>query len=303
MAISSFTFFIFAVFLIGLLLLTAYSSISEANKNARIGSNLSRAILGLYTLGIIFLVFGVCFAVAKNQCMCQESSVTTGLMYMLFGLVLGVTMAALGGIIVSEGNKENSIANSLAVTIMVTGIVFSVAMIALFIFMYKDKMSAWFKGKKSSEDKKQGVKDIEPPSLLEQYKIPQDKAKANEMLKRDVKEIEAFQGIKEDYKQRLDSTRRHYKEASNSFDMHLSEKLGNEMQELDKKIKDIEEQIHYRNLRDGIIKKHLYSHSVPNSPVKAQQAQAQNMLQAIREKREEEKKPAGGLPGFGLGFY
>jgi hypothetical protein len=269
MGISSFTFFILSVFIIGLLLLVAYSSISEANKNARIGSNLSRAILGLYTLGIIFLVFGVCFAVAKNQCTCEDSNVTTGLMYMSFGLVLGVTMAALGGIVVSEGNKEDSTANSLAYTIMIIGIVFSVAMIAIFILMYRDKMSTWFKGKKSSEDKKPEIKEV--PDLRKQYNIPKDEKEANELLKKDLLDIAQLERLREDLKLRQDATMKSVNDAKSSTDLDVFENLGNKMKVLNEKIKGIDEQISLRTERDNVIKQHLYG-TTNLLPAKQQQA-------------------------------
>jgi hypothetical protein len=284
MGISSFTFFILSVFIIGLLLLVAYSSISEANKNARIGSNLSRAILGLYTLGIIFLVFGVCFAVAKNQCTCEDSNVTTGLMYMSFGLVLGVTMAALGGIVVSEGNKEDSTANSLAYTIMIIGIVFSVAMIAIFILMYRDKMSTWFKGKKSSEDKKPEIKEV--PDLRKLYDIPNDKKAANELLKKDSQEIADYKRLKEYWKLKQEATIKSLQEAQSNRDLDLFENLENKRKVQSNKIKEIEDQISVRTERGNVIKQHLGYTKL--SPAKQQQPPQQ-------QPRREQQQP--NLPG------
>ena len=123
--------------LMGVFLVVAYSKIAENTTGLSSGSNVSRANQGIFTIGITFIVSGVSFAICNHKCKCgpvlQSSNV-----YMGFFLLLGIVLTALAGVVMGGVNGS---AKTLAILVMVMGLLFICACIGFFVYTNKEKFS------------------------------------------------------------------------------------------------------------------------------------------------------------------
>lgn len=119
--------------LMGIFLIVAYSKIAENTTKLPSGDKVIRANQGIFTIGVTFIVSGISFAICHQKCQCgpvlQSSNV-----YMGFFLLLGITLTALAGIIVSN---VSGTAKTLSVLVLVMGILFICACIGFFMYTNK----------------------------------------------------------------------------------------------------------------------------------------------------------------------
>lgn len=118
--------------LMGILLIVAYSKIDADTVNLPSSSSVKRANQGLFTMGITFIVSAISFGICYRKC---GSGLVTGSKTIAgFFFLLGIVMTALAGTIV--GSVHGS-AKSWAVFILVTGILFIVAVGGMFAYANK----------------------------------------------------------------------------------------------------------------------------------------------------------------------
>ena len=159
---------IMVIFIIGIFLVTAYGFISKANSDEPSGSVLSQAILGIFTMGIIFIIMSIMimFFCIGDSCRTCDSLTDlgekSGLVVMISLASLGIVMAVLGGIIVSKGNSAESSANDLAVSIMIIGICLTCLIIGITIYMFRKGIKGYFKGHSKKETKKEELIEMKP---------------------------------------------------------------------------------------------------------------------------------------------
>ena len=160
-----FWFFVLILLIIGIFLLTAYSMISEANSDAPAGSTLSRAILGIYSIGLIFIVFAVMymfFALRYDKCNVSNiigKKIDGAIFYLTFMFILGVLMLTFGAIIKSQGSTSDSNAVTMTTTILVLGVIQTT--VVLTVIGYK------VYGAITSSKKTKKFEDIELDSFAE----------------------------------------------------------------------------------------------------------------------------------------
>lgn len=123
--------------LMGVFLVVAYSKIAENTTGLQSGSNVVKANQGIFTIGVTFIVSGISFAICNHKCQCgpvlQSSNV-----YMGFLLVLGIVLTALAGVII--GGVSGS-AKTLAILVLVMGLLFICGCIGFFVYSNKEKIS------------------------------------------------------------------------------------------------------------------------------------------------------------------
>lgn len=151
MQFSALVILFFTLLALGIFLLVSYGYISSANSKVELGSTLSKAIMGIFTVGIIFLISAIFILFFCSQTDCASVADFGIKTYLSFIGTLGIVMATLGGIIVNDGDSSDSKSHSLAISILVIGIVFAL-LIGGFVAYYSSKhggISAWFKSLKS----------------------------------------------------------------------------------------------------------------------------------------------------------
>ena len=108
--------------LLGCFLIVAYSKISESTKQYTTDSALARANQGLFTMGVVFIVAGIAFYICERRCGSSNIS-SSGTMYSIFFLLLGIVLTGLSATIINEIDSANS-GKTWAIITLVMGIVF-----------------------------------------------------------------------------------------------------------------------------------------------------------------------------------
>ena len=139
--------FIISLILMGLFLITAYGFISSTNSSASAGSTLSRAILGIYTIGILFMTIGIMMFFCANSCSSYaDNSFINMKFYLYFIAMLGITLIVLSSIILATGDNSDTTTSGFLISTLVIGIV--MFLITSFIIYNQTesagKASSWF---------------------------------------------------------------------------------------------------------------------------------------------------------------
>lgn len=105
-----------SMILLGIFLIVAYSRMQASLPNITITSEVSRAMEGLYTMGVMFLSVGLTLALLNHKHDDKEAAYV-----MYFVVLLGVVLTALAGILVS---KTTGSARNWAIMVLVVGLLF-----------------------------------------------------------------------------------------------------------------------------------------------------------------------------------
>lgn len=125
----------------GIFLIIAYSRIYEKAGDISAESNVAKANQGIYTMGIIFMVSGICFGITNSKCDCTRLDVGTNY-FVIFFLLLGIVLVALSGTMInglSDGEAKNW-----AIMTLVIGLIFMVLCGTLLFMSHKNKLGLQF---------------------------------------------------------------------------------------------------------------------------------------------------------------
>lgn len=125
----------------GIYLIIAFSRIYEKAGNIAADSTVAKANQGIYTMGIIFMVAGICFGIMNSKCDCTKLDVGTNY-FVIFFLLLGIVLVALSGTMInglSDGEAKNW-----AILTLVLGLIFMVLCGTLLFMSHKNKLGLEF---------------------------------------------------------------------------------------------------------------------------------------------------------------
>lgn len=125
--------------IIGIFLLVASSMITKAAANLPLENKVVKANQGIFTMGIVFIVCGLALIACTHKCNCGDMMLGSTAI-MVFFILLGVTLTALGAIVRDSINVSSG--KSWATYVMVTGIVFIVICSGLFWHEHGEKVKS-----------------------------------------------------------------------------------------------------------------------------------------------------------------
>ena len=173
------------LFLIGIFLLMAYGVMSNANSNALAGSILSQSILGIFTMGIVFITMAImimffCYGNSCNRCeSITDLGEKSGLILLFTVASFGIVLAVLGGLILSNGDSTETASNNMAVSVMVIGICLTLFISGIAGYIYRKGLQKFFtKGKGTKEPV--NARPVEKPRVPE--KVTQPKPMVSEKV-------------------------------------------------------------------------------------------------------------------------
>jgi cytochrome c biogenesis factor len=120
----------------GIYLIIAYSRIYENTGMLSAESNVAKANQGIYTMGIIFIVAGICFGICNSKCDCTKLDVGSNY-FVIFFLLLGIVLVSLSGTIIS-GTQDGE-AKNWAIFTLVFGLIFIVMCSTLLYLSHRNK--------------------------------------------------------------------------------------------------------------------------------------------------------------------
>lgn len=125
--------------IIGIFLLAASTMITKAAANLPLENKVVKANQGIFTMGIVFIVCGLALIARTHKCNCGDMMLGSTAI-MVFFILLGVTLTALGAIVRDSINVSSG--KSWATYVMVTGIVFIVICSGLFWHEHGEKVKS-----------------------------------------------------------------------------------------------------------------------------------------------------------------
>ena len=130
----------------GCFLITAYSKIAESTTQYAVGSSVAKANQGLFTMGIIFIVSGIAFAICSSSCGSSVAVSMSPTMYIYFFLLLGIVLTTLSGVVINGITDSGNTGKTWAITTLMMGIVFVIICVAMLADTHKDTISALVSG-------------------------------------------------------------------------------------------------------------------------------------------------------------
>ncbi len=154
--------FVTILFFIGIFLLVSYGFISQTNADAPADSTVTRAILGIYTIGIIFLTLGVVMLFLSSTCSgSQKNPFASYNFYIIFIGMLGLTLLVLGSTVYGKGDTSDSTTNGLLISIIMIGIFMFLLSAGIKTYEYRKKIPFFGKSSSSSSDSSAGSDNLE----------------------------------------------------------------------------------------------------------------------------------------------
>ena len=131
-------FFMFIIFILGIYLIYISSKI-DTNTIGCDSKNLKNATKTVLIIGVVFIVMTFAHLTCNLNCNCDRDRKIGEFMYLLFGIVLGVTLIVLFSIIKAESKTSNCKNIKGNGNILITGIILLILSLVRFGYSFSYK--------------------------------------------------------------------------------------------------------------------------------------------------------------------
>lgn len=155
------------LFIVGVALIVAYAQIVEsAGNEIGINTTTARVIQGIYTIGVIFICFGLSYLVCNWKCACEMGGMGASI-YIGFLCLLGIVLTTLGGILYDKTkNMGSSVTKKWAVGIISSGTITTVMAIGVLVYVHKESIKTNYAAAVSHIQGPAGVAPVAAPKYV-----------------------------------------------------------------------------------------------------------------------------------------